>query len=49
MTGTAHELRRRLDHPVVDILNHEHLTAGATLQLRPWDVRILIDTTATTT
>jgi beta-galactosidase len=38
-----------LPHPVVDILNHEHLTAGATLQLGPWDVRILIDTTASTT
>ncbi len=38
-----------LDHPVVDVLSHEHLTVGDTLQLGPWDVRILIETTATTT
>ena len=34
---------------VVDVLSHEHLTVGDTLQLGPWDVRILIETTATTT
>ena len=38
-----------LDHPVVDVLSHEHLTVGDTLPLGPWDVRILIETTATTT
>ena len=39
-------------HAVTDALRDrpfEHLTIGDTLQLGPWDVRILIETTATTT